>query len=162
MKNQIIKREVVTPYLALFFAIVAFTGILMFFHLLEDYTNVVHEFLGLTFVLFSILHIVTNRKSIGSYSKNRKFIVPGAVVSFLAILLVIIGKVKSNIELDIKDRLLTSPVSNTFKALKIDYTQAKTILKKNNIIIIDSLQSIDEISLKNKKSPEEIIQLIIK
>ena len=47
-----IKREIVTPYLALVFFVVALSGILMFFHLFDGYTNVVHELLGLTFVLF--------------------------------------------------------------------------------------------------------------
>lgn len=67
-----------------------------------------------------------------------------------------------NIEHDILEKVLRSPVSDSFKLLNGDYQQAKEILKKNNVIIDDPSKSLEEISIQNKKSPEEIVELILK
>ena len=159
---MIIKREIVTPYLALVFLVVALSGILMFFHLFDGYTDVVHELLGLTFVLFVVLHIIKNWKSIGNYSRKRVFIFPGIVIIIISITFIVVGKVKGNLGNDILMKLLQSPASVSFKVLNVDYKEAEAIFRKNSIIIRDSLESIEEISLKNKKSPEDIIKLIYK
>lgn len=157
-----IKRDFVTPYLVFIFLVVACSGVLMFFHLLDDYTEVVHEFLGLTFVVFAILHVTTNWVNIKSYSAKRLFIVPSIAVLIFAVTLIVIGKIHGNLEHDLLERLVKSPVSNSFKVLNVDYGMAKTILEKNNIIVKDSLQSVEEISIQNQKSPEEIVELIMK
>jgi hypothetical protein len=161
--NQILvkmKRHLVTPYVVFIFLIVSTSGILMFFHWFDDYTTVVHEFLGLTFFVFAIFHVIANWNSIRNYSGNKKFFVPWITVSVVAISLVVAGKMHGNLERDLMDRLLKSPVSASFQVLHVDYDLAKTILQKNNIIVRDSLESLEEISIKNQKSPEEIVELI--
>jgi len=157
-----IKKDIVTPFVATVFLIVAFSGILMFFHLLDDYTNVVHEFLGLAFVIFIVLHVASNWISVKSYFKNQKFIIPSIAVLILAIALVIIGVIKGNLEREILERLTKAPVSNSFKALNIDFNQAKTILEKNKIVINNPEESLEDICIKNHKSPEEVMELIVK
>jgi hypothetical protein len=157
-----IKREIVTPYLVFIFLAVALSGILMFFHLFDNYTNVVHELLGLTFVLFVALHIIKNWKSIGNYSRKKLFIFPSIAILIISITFIIVGKARGNFENNILEKLLKSPVSVSFKVLNVNYKEAETIFRQNNLIIRDSLESIEEISLKNKKSPEDIIKLIYK
>jgi hypothetical protein len=144
------------------FLIVGISGILMFFHLLDDYTNVVHEFLGLTFACFAILHVITNWKSIENYGKKRKLFLPSVIILFASISLIVIAKLKGNLERELLERMIQAPVCYSFKTLKIDYYQAKEIFRKHNIVLKDSLQSIQEIGTANKKSPEDIIELIYK
>ncbi|UBM60806.1 DUF4405 domain-containing protein [Marinilongibacter aquaticus] len=153
-------RDVVTPYLGAVFIVVALSGILMFFHLLDDYTNVVHEFLGLAFALFAILHIITNWRSVENYAKKKKVFLPGVIILCVSITLVVIGKAKGNLERELLEQVVKSPVCYSFKALDIDYSRAENILGQHNVVMEDSLQSILEISVANKTSPEDILELI--
>jgi hypothetical protein len=63
-----LNREMITPYLGAIFIVVSVTGMLMFFHLPDNYTNVVRELLGLTFSSFAILHII--ERFFGQYLPN--------------------------------------------------------------------------------------------
>ncbi len=92
----------------------------------------------------------------------KSFLFPGIIVLIVGGSLVIIGKMHGNLERELLGKLIKSPVANSFKILDVDYKQAEKILRQNNIKVSDSLQSIEEISSKNKKSPEEIIELIIR
>jgi Domain of unknown function (DUF4405) len=157
-----LNRDLVTPFLAFVFLAVGLSGIMMFFHLLDDFTNVVHEFLGLAFAVFAMLHVATNWKSIGSYSKRQKLFIPALIVFIVATALITAGKMHGNLERDLLNKLITSPVSNSFSVLGVDFRHAKATLQRNHIEVTDSLQSIDEISRKNKRTPEEIIELIVK
>ncbi|WP_018343591.1 DUF4405 domain-containing protein [Cytophaga aurantiaca] len=156
------KREIVTPYLVCIFLVVALSGIFMFFHLADDYTNTVHEFLGLGFALFAILHIINNWKSIINYSNNSLLVYPSIAILFISIALIIFGKLEGNMENELLEKLIKSPVNVSFKVIQIDYNEAITILNQNHIQVKDSLQSIEEISVANQTSPEEIIELINK
>lgn len=156
-----IKREIVTPYLIFIFLIVGLSGILMFFHLLDDYTNVVHEFLGITFAVFAILHIILNWKSILNYSNKRLLAVPSVVIILIAGVFIVIGKLKGNLERDLLEKLVQAPVSDSFKVLHVDFQQAKNTLQQKHIILKNAQESIVEISENNRQSPEEIIEILI-
>ena len=157
-----LKKEFVTPYLVFIFLIVGGTGVLMFFHLLDDYTKVVHEFLGISFVVFAIFHIRMNWSSIKNYAKRKQLLLPSIAILIISIAFIVGGKMHGNLEHDILEKVLRSPVSDSFKLLNGDYLQAEEILKKNNVIIEDPSKSLEEISIQNKKSPEEIVELILK
>lgn len=156
------KREIVTPYLVFVFLIVAFSGTLMFFHLFDDYTNVVHEFLGLTFAFFAVLHIINNWKSIVNYSKKRLLAVPSIVVLLISVALIIGGILHGNIERRMLEKLAASPACFSFTVLNGNYSQAKNILANNRIFVKDSLESIEQISARTSTSPEEIVGMIMK
>lgn len=157
-----LKKEFVTPYLVFIFLIVGATGVLMFFHLLDDYTKVVHEFLGISFVVFAIFHIRMNWSSIKNYAKRKQLLLPSIAILIISIAFIVGGKMHGNLEHDILEKVLRSPVSDSFKLLNGDYLQAEEILKKNNVIVEDPSKSLEEISIQNKKSPEEIVELILK
>src|SRR5690554_7974283 len=67
-------RNFVTPVLTVIFVMVALTGMLMFFHLFDGYTEVVHEILGLFFVVCTILHIILNWKALKLHFKKKVFL----------------------------------------------------------------------------------------
>jgi hypothetical protein len=155
-------RDIVTPYLSFIFLVVGLSGMFMFLHLFDDYTAVVHEFLGLTFALFAMLHIYTNWKSIANYDRKKKLLLPGIVILLVSSALILIGKAQGNLEREILEQVIESPVCYSFKALHIDYNKANKILLQHNMVLKDSLQSIQEISVANKTSPGEILELIYK
>ena len=91
-----IKRNIVTPYLAFLFLAVGVSGIFMFFHVFDGYTKVVHEILGLAFVVFSVLHLIINWKSMKSHFKKRVFIFSGIIVLIFSIAFIMMGKMHKN------------------------------------------------------------------
>jgi len=155
-----LKRNVITPYLTFLFIVVAISGILMLFHILDDYTKVIHELLGAVFVIFSILHVILNWKSLKGHFKKMAFIVSGIVVLLFSIVFVALGTMHPNHEGIMIDRVIDAPISESFNILNLDYIEVEKILKDNNIVIGES-KSIKEIGLNNDKTPKEIIELII-
>jgi len=156
-----IKRNIVTPYLAFLFLVVGVSGTFMLFHVFDDYTAIVHELLGMAFVVFSVLHLILNWKSMKSHFKKRVFISSGIIVLIFSILFISMGKMHGNLEYEIIDKLIKSPVTYSFNVLNMDYHQAETILEKNNIIVGAS-ETIEEICKKNQISPKEILELLVK
>ncbi|MDB5271896.1 MAG: uncharacterized protein JWO58_263 [Chitinophagaceae bacterium] len=157
-----IKREIVTPYLAFIFVIVCVSGIFMFFHLMDDYTNVVHEFLGLGFALFAVLHITINWKSIRNYFSKGMLALPAVVILIISIAFITIGKIKGNLEQEMLMKLLKAPAASSFKILNGDYQRAVSLLHAQGVTVKDASESIEQISARNGKSPEEVIEWILK
>lgn len=155
-----LKRNIITPYLTFLFIMVGISGTLMLFHILDDYTKVVHELLGAVFVVFSVLHVLINWKSLKSHFKNRTFIISGIVVLALSIGFIILGKMDVNHEQIMIEKLIKAPVSESFSVLGLDYDNVESKLKENDIIIGES-KTIEEIGIHNRKSPKKIIELII-
>ena len=156
-----IKRDVVTPYITFLFLVIGLSGIFMFIDVFDDYTEIVHEFLGLAFVIFSALHIIINWKSLKIHFKKRMFVTSAIVVLLLSVGLIILGKLLVvDEERVIMEKLSKAPMSNVFSVLGIEYDEAKIVLKNHNIIIAGS-NSIEEVSRKNQKSPNDILELII-
>ncbi len=156
-----LNRDYITPYLTWTFVVIGVTGLLMFFHVLDGYTEVVHELLGLLFVLFSIFHVILNWKGLKKHFKKRKFKVSLLVILLLSVLFIYVGKGHGEHERIIMEKLSKAPLSQTFEILDIKYSEVSILLKEENIRIGDA-QSIEEIALKNEKTPKEIIELILK
>lgn len=155
-----LKRNIITPYLTFLFLIVGLSGILMFFHILDDYTKVVHELLGTVFVLFSIFHVIINWKALKSHFKNRVFIISGIVVLISSIWFVVLAKLEIDHEGIMIEKLVDAPIAESFSILDLDYNVVEKKLNKYNIIIGES-KTIKEIGINNRKSSKDIIELII-
>ena len=155
-----IKREFVTPYITFLFLLLGLSGIFMFIHVLDDYTQIVHEVLGLAFVIFSVLHIIINWKSLKIHFKKKMFVTSAIVVLLLSVGLIILDKLHVDEERGIMEKLSNAPISNVFSVLDIEYNKAEIILKNHNIIIAGS-NTIEDVSRKNQKSPKDILEIII-
>ena len=156
-----IKRDFVTPYITFLFLVVGLSGIFMFIHVLDDYTQIVHEFLGLTFVIFSALHIIINWKSLKIHFKKKMFVTSAIVILLLSVSLIILGKLLVvDEERVIMEKLSKAPIANVFSVLDIEYNKAEIILKNHNIIIAGS-NTIEDVSRKNQKSPKDVLEIII-
>lgn len=156
-----LNRNFVTPLIALVFLVVGFSGVLMYFHLFDGYTEIVHEYLGLTFVVFSIFHIIINWGDLKSHFRKKIFIPAGIVVLVISIGFIVLEKIYVPIDIVLIEKLVKAPISDSFRVLEIDYSKASQTLENNGIFIGDS-KTIEDIWIKNESSPQEVIELIIK
>jgi len=69
------KRDIATSATALLFTVIGTTGVLMYFHILDNYTKQMHEILGLAFVVAILLHIMVNFKNMKKYFSKKIFFV---------------------------------------------------------------------------------------
>jgi hypothetical protein len=158
-KKTIIKTTV-TSFTAFLFLMVGITGILMFFHIFDDYTKVTHEILAIIFFLFSICHLIVNWKIFKRYFKKQVFLTSGVIVFLFALLLIFISKNSSDLQRDLIEKLLRSHISHSFIVINKSFDKTKAKLECNGIMIGES-NTIEEISIKNQISPQEIIELIM-
>lgn len=155
------KKDIATSLTAFLFLVVGVSGILMFFHEFDKYTQPVHEILALAFVLASFYHIYVNWKLMKRYFSKKIFLILGISVFFISLILVFIGKDHKDTEDVIIDALLNSPISNSFVVLNKDYEQTKTKLEKTGIVI-DGSTTIEEISKNNGISSQIIVEAIMR
>lgn len=75
------KSFATTPTIALFL-ILSVTGVFLLFHLAGPMVKILHEWLGLAFVLFALLHVLAN------WALMKRYLVGGKVALIVAMLVV--------------------------------------------------------------------------
>lgn len=154
-----IKRSFVTPYITLLFLVIALSGTLMLFHIFDGYTEVLHELLGVLFLIFSVLHLLVNWKSLATHLKKKSFIFSSILILLLSAGIVIMGKGHGDYQRYIVKKLSNADLVNTLEILEIDYSKADSILKEKNIVI-GNCKTITEIALKYDKPSKDILEFI--
>lgn len=153
-------RNYVTPFLSLVFLVVGISGLLMFFHLFDGYTEVVHEILGLFFVVCAIFHIILNWKALKIHFKKAVFLPALLGVITITSLLVVMERLYPPVDLQIMNRIVKAPVRDAFKALNINYDEANIKLKARGIGI-ENAQSLEDLWKLNNADAEVIIDLLL-
>ncbi|MGX5856015.1 DUF4405 domain-containing protein [Dyadobacter jiangsuensis] len=154
-------RNYITPFLSLVFLVVGVSGLLMFFHLLDGYTEVVHELLGLFFVICAIFHIILNWKALKIHFKKAVFIPAMLGIMTTSAMLIVSESMYPPVDIQIMDRIVKAPVVDAFKGLGINYEQASGKLRKNGISMKKAL-TIEDLWINNDVDPEKVIDLIMK
>lgn len=155
-----LSRNLVTPVIALVFVAVGASGVLMLFHLADGFTEVLHEVLGLVFVLFASLHVTINWKSMRSHFGKRNFTIAAAVVAIVSTGLIILERAQLPVDLIIMDKIVKAPISDSFKVLGIDPAKAATALNERGIKL-DGAETIEDIWVKNDSSPAEVVETLV-
>ncbi|HLW62529.1 MAG TPA: DUF4405 domain-containing protein [Flavobacterium sp.] len=153
-------RNYVTPFISLVFLVVGISGLLMFFHLFDGYTEVVHEILGLFFVVCAIFHIILNWKALKIHFKKAVFLPALLGVITITSLLVVMERLYPPVDLQIMNRIVKAPVRDAFKALNINYDEANIKLKARGIGI-ENAQSLEDLWKLNNADAEVIIDLLL-
>lgn len=153
-------RNYVTPFISLVFLVVGISGLLMFFHLFDGYTEVVHEILGLFFVVCAIFHIILNWKALKIHFKKAVFLPALLGVIMITSLLVVMERLYPPVDLQIMNRIVKAPVRDAFKALNINYDEANIKLKARGIGI-ENAQSLEDLWKLNNADAEVIIDLLL-
>ena len=152
-------RNYVTPFISLIFLVVGVSGLLMFFHLLDGYTEVVHELLGLLFVVCAFFHILINWSALKIHFKKAVFIPALLGVLTISATLVVSESMNPPLDLILINRIVKSPIHDAFKALDIQYDHAAENLKAKGISISDA-KTIEDLWLHHDIDPETVIDLI--
>ena len=155
-----LNRNYVTPFISLVFLVVGISGLLMLFHLFDGYTEVVHEILGMFFIICAIFHIIVNWKALKIHFKKGVFIPALLGVLTISVILIISERMYPPVDLTIINKLVKTPINDAFKALDINYEKASEKLKKNGISI-EEATTIEEIWINNNAVPEKVIDLIM-
>ncbi len=155
-----LSRSFITPLITIIFLVVALSGLLMFFHIFDGYTEVVHEILGVIFVVFSVLHVILNWKALKIHFKKRVFILSTIVVAVISILLVIQQQKSPKFDAILIERITNAPIEDVLKVLQVDSIVVVKRLEENGISFIEGA-SMEEIRINNKVSPKKLFDLII-
>lgn len=79
------KRALATSFTAFLFLVIGTTGVMMYFHILDNYTKSMHEILGLVFIAIVFFHVLFNWKSMKNYFSNKIFFTAGGVISTIVL-----------------------------------------------------------------------------
>src|SRR5690606_28169091 len=141
-------RNYVTPFISLLFVVVGISGLLMFFHLFDGYTEVVHEVLGLFFLICAVFHILLNWKALKIHFKKAVFLPALFGIITISTILVVTERMYPPVDLQMMNRIVEAPLNDAFKALNINYEEATTKLKAKGISV-ENLQSFGDLWKKN-------------
>ncbi|PRY97839.1 uncharacterized protein DUF4405 [Marinilabilia salmonicolor] len=154
-----LNRNYVTPFISIVFLVVAITGLLMFFHLFDGYTEVVHEFLGLFFVIFAVFHVIINWKALKIHFKKGVFFPAALAVAVMSILFIVQQHYNPKVDTIVLERIVKAPIDDVFRVLQVDSVEAAKRLEANGISI-DGAATMEEIWTNNDATPEEVFDLI--
>ena len=155
-----LNRNYVTPFISLVFLVVGISGLMMLFHLFDGYTEVVHEILGLLFVVCAIFHIILNWKALKIHFKKGIFLPALFGVLTISAMLIVSEKMYPPVDLQMMERIVKAPVSDAFRALNINYQEAAGKLKEKGILI-EKAHSLEDLWTQNNVDPEGIIDLLL-
>ncbi|RQP13321.1 MAG: DUF4405 domain-containing protein [Parapedobacter sp.] len=154
-----LSRNYITPFISLIFLVVGITGLLMFFHILDGYTEVAHEFLGLFFVICAIFHIIINWKALRIHFKKAVFIPAALAVAVIYGLFIVQQSLTPKVDTVLYERIVEAPIEDVFKALQVDRDETIKRLEENGISI-EGAANVQELWEKNNSSAEVVFDLI--
>ncbi len=91
MNSPFPSRQSLSPFVAVGFAVIAVTGVLLFFHVKNGSIMVLHEWFGWAFIVTGVVHLVLNWRPLLGYLRQRSGVLSLAVGLVLTILLAAAG-----------------------------------------------------------------------
>jgi len=155
------KRDIATSATALLFTVIGTTGVLMYFHILDNYTKQMHEILGLAFVVAILLHIMVNFKNMKKYFAKKIFFVLTFVTVIIVSGFIINAPEGKNPKSIVFTALFNAEIETSFLVFVEDFDLAKIKLEEAGINI-EGLDSIGKIAKANKTSPFDIVKILSK
>ena len=157
--TKIEQKNIATSLTSTVFLVIAITGVLMYFHILDQYTKELHEIIGLVFVVASLAHVFYNWNSMKSYFSKKVFLVALGGMFIVSLGFILNAKEGENPKTKIINLVLNAPIEKSVSLLGSDINTMEAKLK-NAGIKFNNEGSIEEISKNNKTSPFRIIDII--
>lgn len=152
-------RNYVTPFISLVFLVVGMSGVFMFLHLFDGYTEVVHELLGVFFVICATFHIILNWKALKIHFTKGVFIPAALALAVISAVIIVGQQFNPKVDTIVIGRIVKAPLDDAFRALQVDFFEAVRRLEANGISM-EGAETIEEIWINNDADPEEVIDLI--
>ena len=154
-----LNRKYITPLITLTFVITGISGIMMFFHIMDGYTEVLHEFMGLFLVILSILHIIVNWEMLKKHFKKKIFWVTILVSPIISALFVVQQQANPKVDTIIMERIVKSPIPHLFNALQVDSLETAKRLEVYGVSL-EGAKILEDLWINNDVRPEKVIDLI--
>lgn len=154
-----LNRKYITPLITLTFVITGISGIMMFFHIMDGYTEVLHEFMGLFLVILSILHIIVNWEMLKKHFKKKIFWVTILVSPIISALFVVQQQASPKVDTIIMERIVKSPIPHLFNALQVDSLETVKRLEDYGVSL-EGAKILEDLWINNDVRPEKVIDLI--
>lgn len=155
-----LSRNFVTPFITVVFIVVAITGLLMFFHVFDGYTEVAHEILGLFFVIFSVLHVIINWKSLKIHFNKRVFIPASIAVVIISAVLIVQQYHNPKFDTILLERVTKAPIGDVIKLLQVDSIEVLKRLEANGIYHKEG-ETMEAIWINNNVHPKKVFDLML-
>ena len=155
-----LKRNHVTPFISLTFLAVGLSGVLMFFHVFDGYTEVAHEYLGVFFVVCAMFHIIINWKALKIHFNKGVFIPAALGVLTVSVVFVVSQILNPAVDTILLNRIIKAPINDAFRVLEVDYSKAAKRLEANGISFYNAT-TIEALWINNDADPEKVIDLIM-
>lgn len=155
-----LSRNFITPLITITFLVLTLSGLLMLLHIFDGYTEVVHEILGVFFVVFSVLHVILNWKALKIHFKKRVFIQSTIVIAVISILLVIQQQNNPKFDTILIERITNAPIEDVLKVLQVDSLEAVKKLEANGILFKEGT-TMNEIWINNKVQHQKLFDLVM-
>ena len=153
-----LSKSFVTPITAALFVIVAFTGILLLFHVGGGAAKEIHELLSVAFVIGAILHLALNWEIFASYLK--KPITIGLGIGVILVLVAVLGtgeKGGKSPVMEVFGIMERAPLTHFAPLVGVQAEEAAEILRQRGLTVSDENQTIGEIARNNRCRVPEIL-----
>lgn len=154
------KRDLATSLTTFTFLVIALSGVMMFFHFLDDYVKELHEILGLVFVLVVLFHIFYNFKSMKNYFRKKVFAFSALIIATVSLVFILNTPEGINPKRAIIMSMLDANIESSIIILKKDIVDVKSRLELRGITVQKS-DTIKSVAQNNKMSPFELVGIII-
>lgn len=156
---MISKKYATTPVIALFL-IVSFTGMMLFFHFGGSSSKVIHEWLGIAFIVFGLLHALANWKPFAKYFGGLKGIAIGLMIMIPVGFMV---AAPSSGQPPIKAvfmKVMKAPLPNVAALSGMDTEELAKQIQGKGYEVNSLTDSLETIAKANNKSPMELLTLV--
>ena len=150
------KRNIATSFTTFLFAVMAITGVMMFFHIFDNYTKQLHEILGLAFVAIVFFHLIFNWNSMKTYFSKKIFYISATIISIISLVFILNANEGPNPKRILFNSVINAPIEKSLSILSNDYDEA--IMKLEDAgLKIENAKTIKELAKINQMSPFDII-----
>ncbi len=158
-------RNILSALLTALFAVVAISGVLMFFKIRLLAMESLHIWLGLAFVVIAVFHLAKNWTAFNTYFKKKSTLVSIGVVCVICAIFIAIPLLDTtpkgvNPKQKIFSAVMSAPLSNVAQFFNLDADMIVKNLHEQRQMIVTAQQSIGEIAKANGKSGDEVLQII--
>lgn len=152
-----------TPFVIICSFVIAFSGVMMFFHIGENLLKSMHEWLGLLFVIAIILHLLNHWIPFARYFSNKKSI--SIFISVIFIAAAWIGFSWNSKPHPVKQFFKVAqlaPISALANLQGESADNLVTRLKLTGLKVESSEQNLMQIATINERHPFEVVEIIVK
>lgn len=155
-----------TPLIIACSAVVAVSGTMMFFDWEKSSVKLMHEWLGILFVIAIVLHASSHWLPFAGYFSKRRSLLVFLVILSLAGIGVSIGiksgeRNQGNPLLPLAGLVQKAPLSAVAALMRENSEEVVALLQDHNIQTDSVEQNLAEIAMKNKRSSGELLKLLL-